>query len=123
MKTIKWAMVGTGYMSTLIIKDFELSANTEFVALVSRDTAKAAARLAADGIVAKALTFDEALADADIDVIYIATPHVNHYPMAKQALLAGKHVLVEKAFTMDASEARELEALAKQENRFLMEAM
>ena len=123
MKTVKWAMVGTGYMSTLILKDFELSATTEFVALVSRDAARAQARLDADGVAGRGLTFEQALADSEIDLIYLATPHSEHFPMAKRALEAGKHVLVEKAFTMDAAEARELAEIAVRENRFLMEAM
>ncbi len=123
MTNLKWAMVGTGFMSTLILKDFALAAGTELVALVSRDVAKADARLAAEGIAAKALTFEQAIADPEIDVIYIGTPHASHFGLAKQALEAGKNVLVEKAFTMDAAEARELAAIAKQHNRFLMEAM
>lgn len=123
MKTLRWTMVGTGFMSTLIMKDFALSANTEFVALVSRDIEKAKDRLIADGVTAKALTFEQAIIDPEIDVIYIATPHVNHFPLAKAALEAGKHVLVEKAFTMDAAEARELDRISKANNRFLMEAM
>jgi predicted dehydrogenase len=116
-------MVGTGFMAELILKDFALAENTSLYALVSRDTAKAKARLEEFSIEAKALTLDEALADSEIDVIYVASPHSEHFPMAKAALNAGKHVLVEKAFTLNAAEARELAALAKEKNRFLMEAM
>lgn len=123
MRNIKWAMVGTGYMSTLIIKDFALSEHTEFVALISRDVAKAAQRLTDEGIDAKSLTFEQALDDADIDVIYVATPHANHFDLAKRAMLAGKHVLVEKAFTLNAAEARELAGISAEQKRFLMEAM
>jgi predicted dehydrogenase len=123
MTDLKWAMVGTGFMAELILKDFALAENTSLYALVSRDASKAKARLAEFAIEAKALTFEEALADSEIDVIYVATPHSEHFPMAKAALIAGKHVLVEKAFTLNAEEARELAALAKEKNRFLMEAM
>ena len=123
MTNLKWAMVGSGFMAQLILKDFALADNTELYALVSRDPAKAEARLAELDVTAKAITFDEALADDQIDVIYIATPHSEHFPMAKAALNAGKHVLVEKAFTLDAAQARELAALAKEKQRFLMEAM
>lgn len=110
-------------MAQLILKDFALAENTELYALVSRDPSRAIARLEELGVSAKALTFEQALADDEIDVIYVATPHSEHFPMAKAALLAGKHVLVEKAFTMNAAEARELAELAKQKQRFLMEAM
>lgn len=123
MTDLKWAMVGTGFMAELILKDFALADNTSLYALVSRHPSKAKARLEEFYIEAKALTFDEALADSEIDVIYVASPHSEHFPMAKAAINAGKHVLVEKAFTLNAAEARELAALAKEKNRFLMEAM
>lgn len=123
MTNLKWAMVGSGFMAELILKDFALADNTELYALVSREPARAEARLAEFEISAKALTLDQALADDEIDVIYVATPHSEHFPMAKAALLAGKHVLVEKAFTLTAEEARELAELAKAQKRFLMEAM
>ncbi len=123
MTDLKWAMVGTGFMAELILKDFALADNTSLYALVSRHPSKAKARLEEFSIEAKALTFDEALSDSEIDVIYVASPHSEHFPMAKAAINAGKHVLVEKAFTLNAAEARELAALAKEKNRFLMEAM
>ncbi|MFM6977586.1 MAG: Gfo/Idh/MocA family protein [Micrococcales bacterium] len=123
MTNLKWAMVGSGFMAQLILKDFALADNTELYALVSRDPERGKARLDELGVSAKAMTFEEALADDQIDVIYVATPHSEHFPMAKAALNAGKHVLVEKAFTLNADEARELAALAKEKQRFLMEAM
>ena len=123
MKTVKWAMVGTGLMANLILKDFALSEGSELVALVSRDAEKAQAKLAAEGVEARVITFEQALTEPEIDVIYVATPHASHFDLAKRALEAGKHVLVEKAFTMDAAEARELKRIAQQQSRFLMEAM
>ena len=123
MTKLNWAMVGTGLMAELILKDFALADGTNLYALVSRDPAKAEARLKEFNIEAKALTFEQALADEAIDVIYVASPHSEHFAQAKAALEAGKHVLVEKAFTMNAAEAIELDALAKSKGRFLMEAM
>lgn len=123
MTAIKWAMVGTGLMSQLILKDFALAENTELVALVSRDPERAKARLASEGIVAQALTFEQALEHPEIDVIYIGTTHATHFPLAKRALAAGKHVLLEKAFAMNAEEARALQGIALANGRFIMEAM
>jgi predicted dehydrogenase len=123
MTNLNWAMVGTGLMAELILEDFALAADTNLYALVSRDPDKAKARLAEFKIEAKALTFEQALADPEIDVIYIASPHSEHFWQAKAALEAGKQVLVEKAFTMSAKEAEELDALAKSKGLFLMEAM
>jgi predicted dehydrogenase len=59
------------------------------------------------------------LADPHIPLVVIATPNHSHYPLARQALLAGKHVVVDKPFTTTVAEALELEALAQQQNRVL----
>src|SRR5436305_2112033 len=56
---------------------------------------------------------------ADIDLIVVATPNAQHHPVAKAALAAGKHVVVDKPFTLDAAQARELAALAARKKRVL----
>jgi predicted dehydrogenase len=63
------------------------------------------------------------VADPDVDVIYVATPHPMHHDNAILALRAGKHVLVEKPFTMNAAEAREIVRVARENGLFAMEAM
>jgi predicted dehydrogenase len=123
MANVRWAMVGTGLMADLILRDFPLSENTELVALVSRDSGKADQKLAEVGISALSLSFEQAIAYPEIDLIYIASPHSEHFWMAKAALEAGKHILVEKSFMNSASEAEEIYALARQKNLFSMEAM
>ncbi|MDR6890407.1 MULTISPECIES: oxidoreductase [Variovorax] len=59
------------------------------------------------------------VARPDIDLVVVATPNALHYPVAKAALEAGKHVVVDKPFTIDAAEARQLELLARRNNRVL----
>jgi len=59
------------------------------------------------------------LSRADIDLVVVATPNAQHHPVAKAALAAGKHVVVDKPFTLDAAQARELAALAASNNRVL----
>ena len=59
---------------------------------------------------------------ADVDAVYISTPHLSHYSLAKQALLAGKHVLCEIPLVLEEKQARELYALAEQQGTVLMEA-
>lgn len=59
------------------------------------------------------------LDDPDIDLVVIATPNDTHFPLAKAALEAGKHVVVDKPFTVTLSQARELENLAKHCGRIL----
>ena len=68
-------------------------------------------------IIAKA--FDEILANPEIDIVVVNTPNEHHYPMTKAALLAGKHVVTEKPFTLSFSEGEELIAIAKQQQKIL----
>ena len=117
-------MVGTGLMADLIIRDFALCDNTELAAIVTRNVEAAKPKLAAWGVdVPLVGSLEEALHDPSIDLIYVASPHSEHYWMTKAALEAGKHVLCEKAFMMNQSEAVELTKLAKEKGLFLMEAM
>lgn len=58
----------------------------------------------------------------NVDAVYVATPHLSHYPLAKQALLAGKHVLCETPMVLNADEAKELFEIAEKQSVILMEA-
>jgi len=62
---------------------------------------------------------DALLGRSDIDLVVVATPNAQHHPVAKAALAAGKHVVVDKPFTLDAAQARELAALAQRQGRLL----
>ncbi|MEN8240915.1 MAG: Gfo/Idh/MocA family oxidoreductase [Chloroflexota bacterium] len=68
-------------------------------------------------------SYQDLVDDPEVVVIYIATPHRFHFEQAKMCLEAGKHVLVEKPFTVNAAEAEQLFMLAKQNDLFVMEAM
>ena len=68
-------------------------------------------------------SYAELVKDKNIDIIYIATPHSHHYQNAMLCLEAGKHVLCEKAFTVNAAQAKKLVETAKAKNLFLMEAV
>lgn len=68
-------------------------------------------------------SYEDLVKDPNVDIIYIATPHSHHYQNAMLCLLAGKHVLCEKAFTVNAPQAEILAKTAKEKNVFLMEAV
>jgi predicted dehydrogenase len=68
-------------------------------------------------------SYADLYADPDVDIVYVASPHSHHHEMTIGALRAGKHVLCEKAFALNAAQAREMAAVAREERRFLMEAM
>jgi predicted dehydrogenase len=121
--TPRWGIVGTGGISRTTVGDLHLTENVDLVAVASR-TPEAAERFAAAHEVPRWHgSYDALFADDDVDVVYIGTPIGTHFDVARDALLAGKHVLLEKAFTTTADEARSLAALAAERGRFLMEAM
>ena len=68
-------------------------------------------------------SYKELVADKDVDIIYVATPHSHHFQNAMLCLEAGKHVLCEKPFTVNEAQARKLFETAKSKRLFLMEAV
>jgi predicted dehydrogenase len=120
----RWAMVGTGLMADLIVPDFMLTTNLHLVAICSRSRRTGVRRLADWGVSAEVYDdLDELCANPGIDVVYIATPHSEHYWQAMMAIEAGKSVVVEKSFTMNLAEAESLVQAARDRGVFLMEAM
>ncbi len=68
-------------------------------------------------------SYEDLVADPEVDVVYVATPHPRHHDDTALALRAGKHVLVEKPFTINAAEAQSLVDLAAERNLVILEAM
>jgi predicted dehydrogenase len=112
MARIRAAVVGAGFIGPVHVEALR-RAGVEVAGIlgVSDEESQRAAK--ALGL-AKAYTdFDEVLADAGVQVVHIATPNRLHYPMAKAALLAGKHVLCEKPLAMNSRESARLVDLAE----------
>jgi len=120
---LRWAAVGTGTISRSVVPDIQAVPGAEVVVVQSRDAAKAARFAEEFGIPRSTGQFQEVLDDADVDIVYLATPFAVHHPMARQVLEAGKHLLVEKPIALNAAEAADLFALAGARGCFLMEAM
>lgn len=68
-------------------------------------------------------SYDELIADKDVDLVYVATPHSHHYDVTRNALLADKPCLVEKAFMANAAQAEAIVRLARKRKVFLAEAI
>ena len=98
-------------------------ADAEVVAVGSRTQASADAFATRFGIPRAHANYQALYDDPDVDIIYVASPHSHHRDMTIDALDAGKHVLCEKAFALNAAQAREMVEAARRNNRFLMEAM
>ncbi len=121
---IRWAILGTGAVANRFAPALgNLSDRAELVAVGSRSQATAAAFAEKYNIPKSYDTYQAVTDDPDVDVVYIATPHLFHHRDSRMCLEAGKHVLCEKAFTMNAQEAQDLIDLARKKDLFLMEAM
>ncbi|MBD1542124.1 Gfo/Idh/MocA family oxidoreductase [Arthrobacter sp. IA7] len=119
---LRWGILGTGFIAGLQTQD--LIANGFTVQAVGSRTLESSRRFAEKFAIPTAHDSYEALvADPDVDIVYIATPHPFHHANALLALKAGKHVLVEKSFTINAREAQELVALAESRGLVALEAM
>jgi predicted dehydrogenase len=117
-----WGILGTGGIAAAMTADLTLHGHT--VGAVGSRTAESAARFAAaHGIPRSHGSYEELVADPEIDVVYVATPHPQHAPNALLALAAGKHVLVEKPFTMDQAEAEAIREAAAAGGLVALEAM
>jgi predicted dehydrogenase len=95
---------------------------TKLAAVAARDPARAAAFAGTHGIAKVHETYDALIGDPLIDLVYVATPPALHAAVAIKALTAGKHVLVEKPFALDAAEARAIVAAAAKSGRRVFEA-
>ena len=120
---LRWGILGTGWIADQFVQS--LGRHTrQVVAAVGSRSQESADRAAAGWGVAHAHGSYEALvADADVDVVYVATPHNFHLPHSLLAIEAGKHVLVEKPVGLDAAEARAIGDAAERAGVFCMEAM
>ena len=117
-----WGILATGGIARLFAKD--LTAHGYRVEAVGSRTLESARAFAQEHDVPRAHgSYEDLVADPEVDVVYVATPHTFHASNARLALEHGKHVLVEKAFTLNAHEAREITELARDRGLVVMEAM
>lgn len=122
MGNIRWGILATGWIADLFVSDLILAGHS-VTAVGSRSQSKAEAFAAQHGIARAHGSYEALVADPEVDIIYVATPHPQHAECAKLALNAGKHVLVEKPFTLTAPEAAEIVALAEAKGLVILEAM
>jgi predicted dehydrogenase len=119
---LRWGLMAPGGIAQVVAKDFGL-AGIEFEAVGSRSLERAEAFAAQHGVTRAYGSYLELAEDPDIDVIYIASPHSEHFANSRLALQGGKHILVEKPFMINAAQAREIGDLASERGLFAMEAM
>jgi predicted dehydrogenase len=122
-KRIKWGIMGPGTISHKFASDLVHSPQAEIVAVASR-TKEKAERFASEFNISKAYgSYEEFLQNPEIEIVYVGTLHPLHKEGVLKCLIAGKAVLCEKPFAMNAAETEEMILTAKENNTFLMEAM
>lgn len=120
---VRWGILGAGWIAGQMVDSLR-ETRQEVVAVGSRDLARAEGFVDEHCAGARAYgSYEELVADPSVDVVYVASPHSEHLAHALLAVEAGRHVLVEKAFTVTADEARQLVGAIRAAGVFGMEAM
>lgn len=122
-KILRVGIVGTGWIAEKAAITLQGLALCQAYAVGSRTQKKAAAFAARWNIPKAYGSYDELIADPDVDLVYVGTPHSHHYDVTRQALMAGKPCLVEKAFMANYWQAEAVVQLARQRQVFLAEAI
>src|SRR6204780_4502960 len=114
MKSIRTAIFGTGFMGRVHLEAVRRVESVEAAAIAGRNVEVARRLGAGFSLSTIAPDYREILRDPAIDAVHICTPNAQHFPMAKDALQAGKHVLCEKPLATSVAEGEELVSLAAQ---------
>lgn len=120
--SLRWAILGTGWIADRFVEALQQNTNQRVVAVGSRTLPRAEEFASARGIPEAYGSYEDLVA-ADVDVVYVATGHLDHLAHATLALQAGKPVLVEKPMTPRLADTRALVALAREKGLFAMEAV
>ncbi|KAL4821229.1 hypothetical protein BDW67DRAFT_179931 [Aspergillus spinulosporus] len=133
LPTLRWGIIGTGLISSWFTKDITLprkcpAAAHKIQAIGSSSLEKGRAFVETHLTSLKSkptvyANYESVYNDPEVDIVYIGTPHGLHKQHCLDAIAAGKHVLCEKAFTLNATEGREVLAAAQAKGVFIMEAM
>ena len=123
MSRVRWGILGAGSIAGRFSEALAALPEAETLAVGSRSQDSADRFAEAHGFSRAYPSYEELAADPDVDVVYVATPHPFHAENVELCLRAGKAVLCEKPFTVNAAEARRLVGLARERGLFLMEGM
>jgi D-xylose 1-dehydrogenase (NADP+, D-xylono-1,5-lactone-forming) len=118
---VRWGVLSTARINDKVLAGARLASNVDVVAVGSRDRARGEEFAAEHGIGRVHGSYEDLLADEDIEAVYIPLPNALHVPWSIKALEAGKHVLCEKPLTRRATEAAAAFDAAHRTGRLLME--
>lgn len=117
------AFLGAGRIAHTLAKTMVQMRDVTLYAVAARDLSRAEAFAAQYGFAKAYDSYEEMLSDPAVELVYIATPHSHHCAQMKLCIDHGKNVLCEKSFTLNAAQAREVAALAKEKGVFVAEAI
>jgi len=123
MEEIRLGTIGSGVIVHSILDNVMRVPGIHLEAAYSRTAEKAEALARRYGAEKTYTDMELFLADSAVNTVYIATPNLLHFEQAKRALLAGKHVILEKPFTTNLRDARELVEIARQKKLMLVDAV
>ena len=116
---INWGLIGLGNIARQFANGLKGVPGACIYGVASRDLQKAKDFRATHGALKCYGDYDSIISDPDIDIIYIATPHPQHFDIAKKALLKNKAVLCEKPITVNYKQAKELIDISRKKKYFL----
>ena len=123
MKVFNVGIIGAGHIAEKMASTLSRMEDATCLAIASRTLSKAQEFAGRFGVSRAYGSYDELIADPDIDLVYIAVPHSHHFDVTRRAIEAGKPCLVEKSFMLNASEAAAIIAIAREKGVFVAEAM
>lgn len=123
MEKLRMGILSTGNIAAVMADTIRQMEDVELYAVASRNQEKAGVFAKKFGFQKAYGTYEELAADENVDLVYVATPISEHCDNVKMLLQAGRNVLCEKAFSVNAQEAREMTALAREKGLLLAEAM
>ena len=123
MKKYKWGILGAGRIAARFAEGLKVCDNAVLWSVGSRDAARGAEFAKNYGFERSYGSYEEFVADPQLDIVYVATPHSHHHSHTLLCLNHGKHVLCEKAFSLNLREVDEMISTAREKNLFLMEAL
>ena len=121
--SLNWGIAGPGWIAEQFTESVQAHTSQEIVAVGSRSAARAAIFAAKYSIPASHGSYQELVQDPNVEIVYVATPHPQHFEVAMAAIEAGKHVLVEKPMGITAEQVRLMTQATQAHNVFASEAM
>lgn len=120
---LRWGVLGPGWIAERFVEALQRHTRQEVVAVGSRSLERSQAFADRFGIATAVGSYADVLDVADVDIVYVATPHPGHADLAIAAMQAGKHVLVEKPMATTAADAQRIVDAAAATGRYCCEAL